>query len=95
MTDMPSPDQIRAARGMLDWSIVDLAKAAHVSISTVQRLEGTRQIITSDRSLALVQDALETEGVRFLAKDEDGYGIRVKKRLPRAVDPAPGGSTVL
>ena len=94
MTDMPSPDQIRAARGMLDWSIADLAKAARVSISTVQRLEGTGQIITSDRSLALVQDALETEGVRFLTHDGDGHGIRVRKRLPRAVDTAPGGSAV-
>ena len=83
MIDRPSSDQIRAARGMLDWSIADLAEAARVSISTVQRIDGTGQIITSDRSLALVQGALETEGVRFLANDGDGHGIRVKRPAAR------------
>jgi hypothetical protein len=34
-----SPAQVRGARGMLDWSMLDLAAAAQVSVSTIKRIE--------------------------------------------------------
>jgi hypothetical protein len=80
VTKTPSPEQIRAARGMLDWSILDLANAARVSVSTVPRVEAGGQVPASERSLAKIQCALEGAGVHFLANDGDGYGLRLKKR---------------
>lgn len=75
-----SPSQIRAARGMLDWSMMDLAKAAQVSISTVKRfeVEGTQSV--SDQTAALMREALESAGIRFLADEGEGPGLRHRRR---------------
>ena len=72
--------QVRAARGLLDWSMVDLAKAARVSVSTVKRFEDGRLAPVSDETVALMQDAFETEGVRFLPDDGNGPGLRYRGR---------------
>ena len=51
-----------------------LAAAAHLSVSTIKRFEDGGAAAVSDDAIALIQDALETEGVRFLADDGDGPG---------------------
>ena len=78
MAEPITPAQIRAARALLDWSIVDLAKVAQVSVSTSKRMEDERQRPASDRSIAPVQYALQTAGVRFLSDNGDGPGVRCK-----------------
>ncbi|RYC28771.1 XRE family transcriptional regulator [Lichenibacterium minor] len=75
-----SAAQVRAARGLLDWSMVDLAKAARVSVSTVKRFEDGRLAPVSDETVASMQDAFETEGVRFLSDDGSGPGLRYRSR---------------
>jgi predicted transcriptional regulator len=75
-----TPSQIRAARGMLDWSMVNLASAARVSVSTVKRIEDGLSDPMTERTIALMQDALETEGVRFLTDDGNGPGVRFRRR---------------
>lgn len=70
--------QIRGARAMLGWSMVALAKAARVSISTLKRVEDEGPRPVSDAILAMVRDTLETEGVRFLADDGNGLGVRLR-----------------
>ncbi len=45
---------------MLGWSMVSLAKAARVSVSTVKRSEDERSISVPEDTVALLQDALET-----------------------------------
>ena len=75
-----SAAQVRAARGLLDWSMVDLAKAARVSVSTVKRFEDGQLAPVSDETVALMQDAFETEGVRFLSDDGSGPGLRYRSR---------------
>ncbi len=80
---MPSrliPSQIRGARGMLDWSMMDLAKAAGVSVSTVKRMEMVESQIVSDGTVTLVQDAFEAVGVRFLDDIGAGVGMRLQRR---------------
>ena len=77
---LPSSAQVRAARAILDWSMVDLAKAARVSVSTVKRFEDGRLAPVSDETVALMQDAFETEGVRFLPDDGTGPGLRYRSR---------------
>ncbi|WP_342398957.1 helix-turn-helix transcriptional regulator [Lichenibacterium dinghuense] len=76
----PTPAQIRAARGMLNWSMLDLAKAAGVSISTVKRFECEGDQPVSADTVGMMQDAAETEGVRFLADDGNGPGVRLRRR---------------
>lgn len=80
MPDRLTPTQIRAARAMLGWSMMALAKAAQVSVSTVKRVEDEGPQPISDAILAVVRDALETEGVRFLADDGEGSGVRLRGR---------------
>ena len=61
-----SAAQIRGARGMLDWSMIELSQAAQVSLSTVQRIEEVQPQSVSANLRAAVQSALEEAGVRFL-----------------------------
>ena len=65
---------------MLDWTRTDLARAAHVSISTVQRIEETQPDPVSDEVRAAIQSALEDAGVQFLTDDGDGDGLRLLAR---------------
>ena len=74
------PAQMRAARAMLDWSMMDLAEAACLSVSTVKRFEGGDRQPVSDNAVAMMQDAAETEGVYFLADDGNGPGVRLRQR---------------
>ena len=80
MADIITPGQIRAARALLDWSMVDLANAATVSVSTIKRAEDDGPLYATERSIAAIRDAFETNGVRFLPDDGDGPGLRYKAR---------------
>lgn len=57
--------QIRGARGLLDWSLAQLASASGVSVSTIKRMEdggeGSTRVSKSDA----VRRALEDGGVSF------------------------------
>lgn len=79
---MPSitPAQMRAARALLDWSMMDLAAAAGVSVSTVKRFEGGSEQPVSDDTVALMRGAAEAEGVSFLRDDGAGAGVRLRGR---------------
>ena len=80
---MPSrlmPSQIRGARGMLDWSMLELARAAGVSVSTVKRMEVDELQLVSGGTVALVQAAFETVGVYFLDDMGEGIGMRLQRR---------------
>lgn len=65
---------------MLGWSMMTLAQAARVSVLTVKRVEDESHPLVSDAILAVIRDAMETEGVRFLADDGDGQGVRLRTR---------------
>ena len=73
-----SSSQVRAARGMLDWSMIRLAKAAGVSISTVKRFEDEQAAPTSESTEATIRHALEIAGIRFLPDDGTGPGLRLE-----------------
>ncbi len=80
MTVFPCPAQIRAARAMLDWSLVDLAKAAGVSVSAVSRAEGRDPEQVAEGTWGAIGVAMETAGVHFLEDDGDGAGVRLRLR---------------
>jgi transcriptional regulator with XRE-family HTH domain len=79
MTGMFTPEQCRAARGLLGWTQQDLANQARVGIVTVNQLEtGLSQPRLA--TLDVIQRAFESAGVGFIDENGGGPGVRLKKR---------------
>ena len=73
-------EQIRAARGLLNWNQTKLANEANVSLSSVKSLEGGRNVRMS--VLIAVEQALISAGILFLDPGDtrDGsYGLRLRR----------------
>ncbi len=69
--------QVRAGRGMLNWSVRQLAEAAGVAPMTVKRLESRDDLLAvSDESARAVQGALEEAGVEFVFEPGTNPGVR-------------------
>ena len=73
-----TPEQSRAARGLLDWSQTALAKASNLGESTIRDFEKGRRI-PSINNLAAVKAALEAAGVEFIPENGGGAGVRLRK----------------
>ncbi|KMO14901.1 hypothetical protein QR78_22520 [Methylobacterium indicum] len=65
---------LRAARGLLDWSMATLAEAGGLSLSTVRRLEDDAEG-RSSRSRHKAVDALRRAGIRFIAMDDGTIAV--------------------
>ena len=76
---MITPEQCRAARGLLDWSQQDLARAAQVGIVTVRQLEAG-SIQPRRATLIVVRRTLEDAGVEFIDENGGGAGVRLRER---------------
>lgn len=76
-----SSAQLRAARALLRWSAVDLARASKVGVATIRRVEIIDGVIPVTRANELaIRRALEDAGVEFI--DENGGGAGVRLRSP-------------
>ncbi|MGY8685010.1 helix-turn-helix domain-containing protein [Bradyrhizobium sp. UFLA05-153] len=76
---MITPEQCRAARGLLDWSQQRLADEAQVGIVTVRQLEaGFNQ--PRRATLIVVRRTLEAAGVEFIDENGGGVGVRLRSR---------------
>ncbi|WP_092236304.1 helix-turn-helix transcriptional regulator [Bradyrhizobium sp. Gha] len=71
-----TPDQSRAARGLLDWSQAELAARSNLSESTIRDFEKGRRV-PSINNLAAVRRALEEAGVEFI--DGNHPGVRLTR----------------
>ena len=70
--------QIRAARGMLDWSRKDLAQASGLSFASMMRLESFNCIPSSNfKTHEAIRLAFERAGIEFIGSPEDGPGVRL------------------
>ena len=76
------PAEIRAARALLDWRQIDLAKASGVSDLTIINFEGgaTRPHAST---LDAMRRAFESAGVIFVEENGEGPGVRLKKAKRR------------
>ena len=73
--------QIRAARGILNWSRKDLAERSGVSFASMMRLESFEGVPASNfKTLESVKQAFEKAGVEFIGTPEDGAGVRWKTK---------------
>jgi ribosome-binding protein aMBF1 (putative translation factor) len=75
------PAQLRAARGLLNWSREDLAAKADTNERTVARIEDGETTPRQSTTLA-IRGALEAAGVKFIEENGGGPGVRLAK--PRA-----------
>ena len=76
------PAQIRAARALLGWHQVDLARKAKVGLATIQRLEKGPDgpVLAHYATVVRITACLEKAGVEFLKADQQGgVGVRLAK----------------
>jgi hypothetical protein len=66
---------MRAARALLRWTALDLARASRVGVATIRRGE----IPVTLANEAALRRALETAGINFIADDGGGEGVRFRK----------------
>jgi len=73
--------QLRAARALLRWSAIDLARKAMVGVNTVRRAEaaddGTSLTAANEHA---IRRALEMAGVEFIDENGGGPGVRLRER---------------
>jgi transcriptional regulator with XRE-family HTH domain len=73
--------QIRAARGILRWTLKDLAEASGVSLPTVQRIELQDGVPnTKAQTLIDIRDALVKAGIEFIGTPENGPGVLYRSK---------------
>jgi transcriptional regulator with XRE-family HTH domain len=72
--------QIRAARGLLDWSRRELAEKSGVGFSSLLRLESFQGIPSSNvKTLEALKKAFEEAGVEFTGTPDSQAGVRWRK----------------
>lgn len=81
--DSISPAQCRAARALLGMTQPELARMSRLGLSTVVDFERSRRQVSKDAEVAL-KNALETAGVLFIAANERGPGVRLRKPEPQS-----------
>jgi transcriptional regulator with XRE-family HTH domain len=67
---------LRAARGLLNWTVRDLAEKSGVHRNTVTRIE--TETTGSGHALAALRAALEAAGVEFIEENGGGPGVRLR-----------------
>lgn len=75
-----TPEQVRAARAMLDWSVADLAEKAALSSSTIARIEDeARWPNIRDSNLNAARAAFELNGVTFTWTTSGAAGLQFRR----------------
>lgn len=74
---MVTSAQIRAARGLLNWTVRELADKAGVHRNTVTRIENN--VTDQGYTVAAIKAALEAAGIEFIFENGGGPGVRLKK----------------
>lgn len=78
------PEQCRAARALLGWTMDDLAREAEVARMTVQKYERATPEVREkfrSRTINAMRDAFLRHGLEFLGNG-DGVGVRFKPKKP-------------
>ncbi len=71
--------QLRAARGLVDWTVRDLAEKTEVHRNTISAFESDKTTPNAS-TLAALRRALEAAGVEFIEENGGGPGVRLNSR---------------
>lgn len=71
--------QIRAARGLLKWTQAMLAQRAALSVVTLNMIESD-SVDPRASTLRAIEQALDRAGVELIGSEEDGVGVRLRRR---------------
>ncbi|WP_370302483.1 helix-turn-helix domain-containing protein [Pseudooceanicola sp.] len=74
---MVTSAQIRAARGLLNWTVRDLAEKAGVHRNTVTRAE--TDATGPGHATGAILSAFEAAGVEFIPENGGGAGVRLRR----------------
>ena len=75
-----SSAQMRAARTLLRWTALDLAKASKVGVATIRRAEVIDgEIPVTLANEAAIRRALENAGIEFIEDNGGGEGVRFRR----------------
>lgn len=85
---MLTGSQLRAARGLLNLSVAELAEQTGLAVNTIRRAEATNgpAPITA-ANLALLANVFERAGILFIPADRLGPGVRLKSPHPEPIQP--------
>jgi transcriptional regulator with XRE-family HTH domain len=72
------PEQMRAARAALNWSLERLAEASGVHRNTLSNFE-TRKYAGEPEKLAILKRTLETAGVMFIEENGGASGVALRR----------------
>ncbi|MCR5860549.1 helix-turn-helix domain-containing protein [Mesorhizobium sp. J428] len=73
------PEQLRAARALINWNRDDLAAASGVTIRTLARIESGQTSPRQTTMQSLVR-SLEAAGIEFIPENGGGVGVRLARR---------------
>ena len=75
-----SQELCKAARGLKQWSVKDLAEASGLSLDTLRSFESgrTKRLSASNQSAAI--ESFEAAGITFVHENGGGAGVRFAKR---------------
>ena len=79
-TPLVSASQLRAGRHLANLAQSDIARATGLSLPTIKRAESEREVSVSVEAVAAIRAALEVAGVIFVEENDEGPGVRLKKR---------------
>jgi hypothetical protein len=75
-----STAQVRAARALLRWTALDLARASKVGVATIRRAEVVEgEIPVTPPNEAAIRRAFEVAGIDFIEDNGGGEGVRFRK----------------
>lgn len=75
--------QIRAARGLLNLSVAELAERTGLAINTIRRAEATNEVpVMTPANMRLLVMTFEDADVIFLTADTHGPGVRFRTPNP-------------
>jgi hypothetical protein len=76
---MIEPAQSTAGRALIGWSLADLAEAAGVPATLVERFEARSADPVPAEAIDKMQAALEGAGVIFIPRNGGGAGVRLRE----------------
>lgn len=74
----PPSAEVLLQREFAGWSARQLAEAANLGLSTVQRVEAGGSI--TGANMDAIRRALEAAGIEFIAENGGGAGVRMKRQ---------------